>query len=359
MFSQLPKTVFVFALCFTSLGVFRAEAAEDFSSEVSQSTWQENLLDASATVAKEASQRGFKHWLRSKVYSKEAESRYGLQLEENWELAAPELPLVVLIHGYNSSPEKNEGLLQVIRQHGYPTAGFAYPNDFHVFDSAQRLSTELSNFKKTHANRRLVLVSHSMGGLVALECLENAQLNPGNVDRLIMIAPPTQGTMLARVAVATDIWEHWLGRSNGGPWARWRDSVVDGLGEAADDLVPGSPFLTRLNSRQRNPNIEYTIFLGTGAGVAQAEMDWLRDKVRNTVDFFPGASEKADQVDHLLRELDELVDGKGDGIVAVKRGKLPGVEDVVVLPFGHLSVTDRSEDEVVQKVQQGILQRLH
>jgi len=174
-----------------------------------------------------------------------------------------------------------------------------------------------------------------------------------------MIAPPIQGSQLAKVAVATDVWEHWLGRSNGAPWSRWRDSVVDGLGEAADDLMPGSPFLIRLNARPRNAEVEYTIFLGSGAGIAQEEMDWLRTKLRNAVGYVPGAGDTADQIHQLLGEMDELIDGKGDGIVAVKRGKLSGVEDVVVLPFGHLSVTGKADSDVIRQVQQEVLERLH
>ena len=78
-----------------------------------------------------------------------------------------------------------------------------------------------------------------MGGLVARACIEDPRYDPGNVERLIMIAPPTHGTLIAHFAVGTDLWEHWLARQDGGPWRRMRDSIVDGLGEAADDLVPG------------------------------------------------------------------------------------------------------------------------
>ena len=84
-----------------------------------------------------------------------------------------------------------------------------------------------------------------MGSLVARACIEDPLYDPGNVERLIMIAPPTHGTLIAHFAVGTDVWEHWLSRRDGGPWRRTRDSIVDGLGEAADDLCPNSDFLAR------------------------------------------------------------------------------------------------------------------
>jgi len=313
---------------------------------------------SSGELVREVAKSSFKTWLRKKVYRKKDDANYGLQLEENWQQADAELPLVVLVHGYNSRPERNAELLIPIREEGFPCAGFAYPNDHSLDESAERLSRELKAFAEEHGKRRVVLVTHSMGGLVARQCLENSELDPGNVDRLIMIAPPSHGTLMAQLAVATDVWEHWLGRKRGGAWARWRDSVVDGLGEAADDLMPESEFLSKLNARPRNPKIRYTIFLGTGASVSQDEMDWLRSTLSRTADRLPSIRGPATRLEKMLGEMDELIDGKGDGIVAVERGRLEGVDDTVILPFGHLSVTGKPESETVQELQQAVLERL-
>jgi pimeloyl-ACP methyl ester carboxylesterase len=259
-----------------------------------------------------------------------------------------------LVHGFNSNPARNAAVLVPVREAGYPTAAFAYPNDWELSESAALLSRQLREFAASNPDRRVALVTHSMGGLVARACIENSALDPGNVSRLVMIAPPSQGTLIAHLAVATDLWEHWLGRSTGGGWARWRDSVVDGLGEAADDLVPGSPFLTTLNERPRHPDVRYAIFLGTGAAVSENEMDWIRTAVDKSKGRMPGAG----RLNSLLADMEEIVDGKGDGIVAVKRGRLDGVDDVVVLPFGHLSCTGVPDSDAVRKVQEELLARL-
>lgn len=213
-------------------------------------------------------------------------------------------------------------------------------------------------FANDHPDRSLTIVTHSMGGLVARACVENEELDPGNVSRLMMIAPPTHGTLLAHVAVATDLWEHWIGRSEGGGWTRWRDSVVDGLGEAADDMVPGSPFLSELNGRPRNPRIRYAIFLGTAASVSEGEMNWMRTALQQTGGNCPGLRGCTGRIDNLLADMEELIDGKGDGVVALKRGRLAGVDDVVVLPFNHLTCTGQADCEAVQTLQEELLARL-
>lgn len=332
-----------------------ADAAADPAEE------ERLVVAAGRAIVREAADYSFRHWLRSRVWDESDEARYGLQLDKGWEQAAadsPERPLVVLVHGFNSTPIRNAAVMTPIQTAGFPTASFAYPNDWEINESATLLSRQLKVFAEKHPDRRVTLVTHSMGGLVARACIEDESLDPGAVDQLVMIAPPSQGTLVAHVAIATDIWEHWLGRADGGCWTRWRDSVIDGLGEAADDLIPGSPFLTELNGRPRNPKVRYAIFLGTGAAVSQDEMNWMRAALNKTGGHCPGFRTCTGKLDDLLSDMEEVVDGKGDGVVALKRGRLDGVDDVVILPFGHLSCTGDPDCDAVQQVQKELLARL-
>jgi hypothetical protein len=193
---------------------------------------------------------------------------------------------------------------------------------------------------------------------VARACIEDSLYDPGNVARLIMVAPPTHGTLIAHFAVGTDLWEHWLSRDDGGPWRRTRDAIVDGLGEAADDLCPDSEFLQVLNARPRHPRVRYTILLGTGALIEEPQLMWIRESVCDGLAEMPGGDRCAERLDAILSDIDELVEGKGDGVVAVKRGRLDGVSDTVILPFGHLSVAGEAKSEVAQTVQRAILARV-
>ncbi|WP_218931991.1 esterase/lipase family protein [Adhaeretor mobilis] len=329
--------------------------AADASAEVdAESQW----ITVAKPVVREATDYGFKRWLRSRVYKHADDAKFGLSLHECCKEAEESLPLVIQVHGFNSCYERNAAVMEPFIERQYPCGGFTYPNDFSLSESAERLSRELRQQAKECPERRVALITHSMGGLVARACLEDPELNPGNVDHLLMLAPPSQGTMVAHFAVATDVWEHWLSRKQGGAWARWRDSVVDGLGEAADDLVPGSPFLTQLNARPRNPDIQYSIFLGTAATMSNDEMAWIRNAIRKTGSKLPGISGSAERLERLLEDMDEVVEGKGDGIVAVERGRLKGVDDIVILPFGHLSVTGKAETDPIRQVQAALLSRL-
>lgn len=306
-------------------------------------------------------------WVRRAVVDADDLRDYGIHFESG-DLPEPGVTrIVMLLHGFNSTPHRTAALLDAARDAGLECGGFAYPNDQPLAPSTLLLSEELKRLAELRPQLRVALVTHSMGGLIARACLEDPQLAPSNVDRLVMVAPPTHGTQLARVAVATDVWEHWLDRRDGYPWTRWHDSVVDGLGEASSDLSPGSEFLRMLNARPRNPAVSYTLVLGNRATLRDKHAEWIVRSWRTAT--LTGAdsvtSRELAAVGHdspvsclELNDLDELVDGRGDGVVSVERGKLEGVEDTVVLPFGHLSVSSEGGDAAVLEVRRLILQRV-
>jgi pimeloyl-ACP methyl ester carboxylesterase len=348
-----------------TLGVAAVFAGGAFSADDSASSQPidmpqaaENLLaEAVASAPAECGRYPARHWLRQKIICDADLARYSLRLKDGWEDAPADQAVVILVHGFNSSPAQNVALMKPICDAGLPCGTFAYPNDHTVLDSAQLLSCELRQFAARYPQRRVVLVCHSMGSLVARACVEDPRCDPGNVVRLIMIAPPTHGSLIAHFAVGTDVWEHWIARKKGGPWRRMRDSIIDGLGEAADDLCPDSEFLHELNGRPLNPRVRYSILLGTGARIEEAQLAWVRDSICEKLAEVPGGARSAERLAVILNDMDELVIGKGDGVVAVKRGRLDGVADTLVMPFGHLAVTGEPHNQVLRQVQRAVLER--
>jgi hypothetical protein len=284
-------------------------------------------------------------------------TKFGIVFDGGINQAAADRPLVVVIHGYNSCPERLAALQKAIRDAGFCCGTFRYPNDQAIADSALLLSHELRALKKQYPDRKLTLVTHSMGGLVAREAVENPALDPGNVSQLIMIAPPSHGTSCAYLTCSGDIWEHGVRSSDHNVLDYLFSSFEDGMGEGRDDLKPNSKFLKQLNDRPRNANVLYTIFLGTGTAFTQSELD----RVQRVVD-------KCCQADAFLavikpaleREVAGLSDSieTGDGVVSVARGKLEGVSDTVLLGFDHWNVLGDPKPEPVAALHREILKRL-
>ena len=322
------------------------------------STAAERLLSDAPLNTECRQNRGTRAWLRQKFVRDCDIEKYGLPFDDDWQTADVGKPVIVLIHGFNSTPQQNAALMVPIRNAGFPCGTFAYPNDYILRNSAQLLSGELRRFKRENPHRRVYLVCHSMGGLVARACLEDSLYDPGNVDRLIMIAPPTHGTVIAHFAVGTDLYEHWIARTKGWPLQRNARLGCRWNGRSRRRPLPAIRIFAELNARPLNPRIRYSVLLGTGARLSESQVAWIRESVCDSLAKLPGGGGSAAHLDALLADIDEIVQGKGDGVVAVKRGRLDGVADTLVLPFGHIAVTAEPKDRVLVTVQSAVLERV-
>ncbi|MCC7086800.1 MAG: hypothetical protein IT427_17520 [Pirellulales bacterium] len=287
-------------------------------------------------------------------------TKYGLCCDESANAAiadaAVDKPYVILVHGFNSTPERCATLLKPIHDAGYRCGTMQYPNDQSIVDSAALLSRELKDFAKREPDTKFSLVTYSMGGLVAREALENVKLDPGNVRQLIMVAPPTHGSSCARIVCSGDLWEHGVD-GHGGLLNCVYACVEDGLGEARHDLVPESPFLKRLNSRKLNERIRYSILLGTAGPFSPAGLILAKKAVRQSAEANEFVNIIRPALDKTLDDLHDAVED-GDGVVTVARGRLEGVSDTVLLGFNHWNVVNHPEDETVAAVHREILKRL-
>ncbi len=187
------------------------------------------------------------------------------------------------------------------------------------------------------------LVCHSMGGLVARDALTRTSGYGGNsrshldlpeVDRLILVATPNAGSQLARLHPVTDAREQfvrWIGTQGHDP-AVLLGFLKDGSGEAAEDLLPGSLFLSELNARPLPTGARITCIVAvTGEGV--------RDRLqRSLASTWVKKFLSDEEVAGLGRSLAEASQAVGDGCVSESSATLPGVADVVRVQANHQSV---------------------
>jgi hypothetical protein len=98
--------------------------------------------------------------------------------------------------------------------------------------------------------------------------------------------------------------------------------------------MPGSVFLAKLAARERNPRVRYHAVLGTRSLLPADRHAALRNRVLALLDGETVGRLVRPKVAGWLDGLDEWIDGRGDGAVAVASGALPGVEPVLV-PLDH------------------------
>lgn len=287
------------------------------------------------------------------------DSRYGLSIDAAWTTSASEQPLVVIVHGYASQAGEFATFRERLREGGFATAAFAYPNDAAVEFSARQFAAALRHFQSQYPDRHVSLVAHSMGGLVSRLVIEDPDIaGPGIIDQLIMVATPNHGSNLARVPVSLDVWQNWLDGEPDTVKSVFFESVLDGLNEARLDLQPESELLHRLNNLPRNPNVSYSLLLGNSGPATREQIEELRRLILSRRETNVALRALGPRLEELLADLDELVDGVGDGAVAVERGRLDGIDDTIVLPFNHGAITSALNDANGQRLVAEIVTRL-
>lgn len=283
--------------------------------------------------------------------------------------AAPTAPvqskIVILVHGYTCNGATMCPLADALTSHGYHCGVLDYPNDGPVIDTAEFLKQTLDEDERLSAllaedgERSVTLVTHSMGGLAARWMLEHPEMKPAYIGQIIMIAPPSQGSNIAYLPGALDVFDHWLLKGEFDPLTFIEGSFADGLDEAHHDLRPNSRFLRELNACPRSEGVEYTIVLGTDGVVSETGLAVLREGWDALCEESRSAQFIAPRIDAILDDPQELMDGQGDGLVAISRGRLEGVDDTVLLHFHHGTLCRDLASSDGQELVGTILDRLY
>jgi pimeloyl-ACP methyl ester carboxylesterase len=179
------------------------------------------------------------------------------------------------------------------------------------------------------------VVAHSMGALVARAYVEDPESFGRDVSHLILIAPVNQGSNLAKAQTLLQLLKG-VRAANGDAPAGGLAHLADGLGEAAEDMSPGSAFLKALNARPRAPGVSYHILAGDVGVLSPAARRQIEDQVqavRRDRGILGGLTRAA--TGDLPARLDELTTGSGDGCVSVANTRLQGVTDHVTIHANH------------------------
>lgn len=280
------------------------------------------------------------HW--PELYASAA-SEYGWHefRDGRWQPLPAALPsrVAVLVHGLDEPGKLWMNLAPALVAGGWTVCDFRYPNDQPVRASAAFFGEALGDLRRNGA-AEVILVAHSMGGLVSREWLTSPELDyagklrAGTAPRalhLIMIGTPNHGSSLARARFAVEIRDQWLRLVRGD--AHLLGGLVDGTGEAAADLLPDSVFLRELNARPHPAGVGMTIIAGIASPISRDELDRALAE-RATA---PPADAKTSTAE-IRSCLEGLVDGIGDGAVPLASARLDGVPDIVTVAGTHLSM---------------------
>ena len=236
-------------------------------------------------------------------------AKFGLKRQSN-SASVTRQQTVILVHGLDDPRRVWMNLQPTLINDGYDVWRFEYPDDQPIHASARLFYQQLTKQHQFLGNN-VAIIAHSMGGLVSREMLTHPefrcdgcrQMRP-TVDRLIMVGTPNHGSELARFRYFSEVRDqlfsgdfHWLG------------GIVDGNGEAGDDLIPGSPFLAQLNSRPHPVETEYVVIAGI---LTTKELSQLTLQL-----------EPLNKMNRRIQQISErVIQSVGDGLVSLESAAL-------------------------------------
>ena len=240
--------------------------------------------------------------------------------------------VVMLVHGLDEPGGIWDQLTPALVGAGHTVVRFEYPNDQLIAKSADELLASLDGLSALGVTR-MDLVCHSMGGLVSRDAMTRDDFSSHGIviERYVTIGTPHAGSPWARMQAVSEMREQvqrWIESDDMDP-KRLMSFVNDGTGQAGRDLLPGSEFLTELNSRPMPDGVVSTCIVGRAT---RANGEGLDSILTNTwlSDLVGGADAGVIQ-----NEIEKLKGELGDGVVPMSSAVLDEVEDVVILQANH------------------------
>jgi pimeloyl-ACP methyl ester carboxylesterase len=288
---------------------------------------------------REAFARGLNELARhSQAEARRRSIVYGMHARVSYRPNDPGRPTVCLVHGLNSSAEVFVHMVGPLEQAGYGVVFYEFPYNRDLDDSARAFSKDWAEFRRSQGEGRpWAIVSHSMGALLARWYVEADPAYAGDVATLIALAPPYQGSGLAHGQTLLQLMNGL--KAVNGQKSQVLAHLSDGLGAAADDMLPRSAFLNDLNRRTRRAGVRYHTLagdVGVLSPAARRQVDLQLATLGSGKGFLGGLARLAS--DDLRGRLDELTDGRGDGCIAVESTRLDGVADQQTIHANHLEL---------------------
>lgn len=185
---------------------------------------------------------------------------------------------VVLLHGMKRSASSMVEIENHLRVNGYRTINIDYPSSEQTIEELSDYIHQEITQKYSDKNRKINFVTHSMGGILLRYYLNKHR--PANLARVVMLAPPNQGTEMSDFLQGTKIFEAFFGPA-GTQLGTNEKSIVHSLGP----------------------------------------VDYELGVIMGNISLNPIAS--------------MVVPGDDDGLVSHERSKVEGMNDSIILPTAH------------------------
>lgn len=223
--------------------------------------------------------------------------------------------VIVFVHGLEGGASTFSPARRVCTERGIVPLTFDYPNDGPAQQAASDLCKKLSDLSGKHPTLRLVIVAHSLGGLITVLAVCDPQFPPDLVTDVFTLGTPFRGSSIAEFQSEAEL-SNVVWRLTKGDWDAV-DTVNDGRGEAARDILPNSKILRRIREHRIPETIRIPLGAGSKSYLNDEGRELLRRELPSEMRRLRVSSAYTRKLERLLKS-DEIKDGRGDGAVTVE-----------------------------------------
>lgn len=178
-----------------------------------------------------------------------------------------EKPIAFIVHGFWSNTEKMALIDKMFKQQtvGNNTSLRNLVSEAHLFEfndfreisyNSNKLWNDIHNKVSGDTHKRIIIVAHSMGGLISRHAIEERGMSH-DIKHLIMLGTPNQGTSIMGLTGNGLV---LVGLTTGHYWLSFfaftiKEAIVPALGDLASD----SSFIKSLNRPSHTDSHYYTI----------------------------------------------------------------------------------------------------
>lgn len=189
---------------------------------------------------------------------------------------------VVILHGLGRTANSMNKIADFFKEEGYQVINLGYPSrEKRIEALAEQYLKEAIEKHCIDKNKKINFITHSMGGIIVRQYLKQNQVK--NLGRVVMLAPPNQGSEVVDFLEESDVVE-WV------------------LGPAFKQLGTDEESLPL-----RLGEVDFEL----GVIIGDKSVNWI-----NSI----------------------IIPGKDDGKVAIENAKVDGIDDFLLVSRTHLFV---------------------
>ncbi len=146
---------------------------------------------------------------------------------------------VLFIHGMNGTPRDFTYIINSLDKNKYQPIVYFYPSGINLNYTVDGLRNSINNIKKTYKIKKLIIIAHSMGGLVSRGFINSLDKDL-TIEKYITLSTP------------------WNGQKSAGYGGKMSSRIVPSFG----NMVPGSTYQTNILSKSFPKSLNHYLLFG-------------------------------------------------------------------------------------------------